>query len=158
MDEMPKNSGGASKTDGKYFAVVGALLVMICAALAVLWILERRGRLRAESDAVQLRRDLQIAAALAARGSMMSGMGAMGGAGHGARLRAVQREELATQLVEYSGQPKQVLVLPAGTGRRLGFQVGDVIVVSAAVTTAPSSRPAGGPDKTDSRTPSSNPS
>ena len=39
----------AESSDGKYLAVVGGLLIIIIAALASLWIRERRGRILAES-------------------------------------------------------------------------------------------------------------
>ena len=140
MDETA-NSSGAPKADGKYFAAVGALLVMICATLAVLWILERRGRVRAESDAARLRQDLEATAGALAQGAMMRQMQRAAGA---PGPQPVPREDLAAQFVEHEGARRQVLLLPAAAGRRLGFEVGDLILISPAPTTAPSTAPSSG--------------
>ncbi|MDY6913881.1 MAG: hypothetical protein SVT52_05440 [Planctomycetota bacterium] len=42
----------SESSDGKYLAVVGGLLLIIIAALASLWLRERRGRILAENRLV----------------------------------------------------------------------------------------------------------
>jgi len=139
----------AQTTDAIYLAAVGGLLVVISGALAVLWWVERSRRVTAESEADQLRARLARYEQFERAGgpsllSLAKALPATQGA-----LEPVQRQTLAVQTVEYAGQTRQVLLVPAEAGRRLGFEVGDLVLVceppKRAPPPAPATRPAANP-------------
>lgn len=141
MSEQENKSTGPSVSaqgEGKYLLVVGGLLVVICAALAVLWVRERSARVAAETLAAglqaQLQRD-QLGGALR-EGMLPPGM--LGAMGRGS-VAPLRREMLSARTVECSGRRRQMLLVPAETGKQLGFEIGDLILISE--PPAPATRP-----------------
>ena len=55
MNETSDKANRPGQSDGRYMAMVGTLLVVIVAALAVLWLNERIRRTNAEQQVIQLR-------------------------------------------------------------------------------------------------------
>lgn len=109
--------------------LIGALVAMIVIALAALWLMESRRRKAAETE---LGRVLRREEALRQVVQMhMTGDGTGG-------VRPVQRGDLPTERVTLDGRRVQALRLGAGAGIRLGFEPGDVIVVSPRPETGPS--------------------
>lgn len=141
MTEQEGESTGPSVSaqgEGKYLVVVGGLLVVICAALAVLWVRERGARVAAESLAATLQAQLQREQFSGALGKGMLPPGMLGAMGQGS-VAPVRREMLSARTVECAGRRRQMLLLPAETGKRLGFEVGDLILITE--PPAPATRP-----------------
>ncbi len=108
--------------------LIGALVVMILIALAALWLMESRRRRGAEAALAEvMRREEALRQVVQMH---MTGDGA-------ARVRPVQRGDLPTERVLLDGRSVEALRLGAGAGIRLGFEPGDVIVVSPAPESAP---------------------
>ena len=131
--------GGA---EAKSLVFIGALLVVIVAALAVLWLKERRARIEAEREM----------ASLAGRGGLQQMLGQMlqapppmGPLRPGAEAPTgpgpVRREDLYSETVEFKGRSTTVLYIAAEAGRRFGFRGGDVIVVAEEPASLPASPP-----------------
>lgn len=129
-----------------YLVTVGGLLLLIIAVLAALWIGERKRRVAAQRDVVQLQE--QISRDRQGMAQMM--IGAMGRQiGAGAEARPFQRQDHKPVAVTLDGAKREAFFLPASGGLRFGFQPGDVIVVEeespATTSSAPSSAPAPAP-------------
>jgi len=137
----PASPDGSSASDGKYMVVVAALLVLICATTAGLWILERRARVKVEEDYLALDQQMRTLRQMLAQGAI-PGVGVQGRG-----VEPVRRERLAAQQMELGGQQRQVLLVPAELGRGLGFEVGDLALICPPVVPAggPTTRPASGP-------------
>ena len=140
----PGREPGQSRSDARYLAVVGALMVLIIAALAVLWVTENYRRRNAEADLAKYK---QLSAIFG------KGMPAMpleglrplqGLAADEEEVQPVRREDLFPMTMTLDGQKKTVYGLSAAKAQRLGFHPGDVIVVSELPATQPASAPAGG--------------
>jgi len=106
--------------DGRYLAVVGALLLIILAVLASLWVRESRRRRAAERELARLRsRSDRLHSAL---GEALAAQFHQQG--------ALRREELPAETVVLDGKPAVALRLGAAAAERLGFRPGDVILVA----------------------------
>ena len=62
MCDEPGEGTDRPAPDNRYLMLVGGLLLLICVSLAVLWIGERRRRIRAERDARRYRQSMQTMA------------------------------------------------------------------------------------------------
>jgi hypothetical protein len=147
-DQDPNERPARRHCDIGYFALVGGLLVVIIATLAVLWMMERTKRLNAES-----RLDLaeyQLAGAegkVAVMTQKMQGLvsvlrPALTSGPDEAAATPIDRSELAPARGVLNGQEVLVFDIRASEGRRMGFLPGDVIRV--AVSRAATSRAATG--------------
>ncbi len=130
MMEENKQSNPASDT--RFFIIIGALLVVIIATLATLWMRER-GRCR---DLVY--ENAKLAEAIdkskAAAGLQMMMAKALAGEGQGG-AKTVDRELLSRQTLTVDGRQREALMLPAAVAKRLGFEAGDLIIVGTGSTT-----------------------
>lgn len=133
------------RMDGVYLAAVGALLVVICAALATLWWVERGHRTAAEAQARNLRAKLRQYEQFQKLGgpSLLSLAGVPPATQPGPE--PVRRDQLTVQTVEFAGKSREVLLIPADVGQRLGFQVDDLILVSRPPRPRPPDKPATAP-------------
>jgi len=131
MTVEPENTSAKSATDTGCLAVVGGLLVLIIACLAVLWFSESRRRSAVERDLDALKRRSAGMEAMLTR-TMLAGP---------AEPLAVVREQLPARTVELDGKATTALMLGAQAGERMGFSPGDVIVVCPRPATQPSSVP-----------------
>jgi len=142
MKDEPAERPDSTRPDTWYVMIVGALLVVIIAALSVLWLNERRARMDAEVRLSRLR---------GAGGSFQNVLDEMlksrqfveppeeaAATQPHEQLRPVRREDLWAETVEFKGRPRTVLYVSAEAGRRFGFRDGDVVVVGE----GPASRPA----------------
>ena len=130
MDER-KDFAGAVGSEGKHYAIVGGLLVLIILLLSALWLRERRARVRAQRDLATLREDA------AGRLQLQAAMGRMIRGGAAADRRPLPREDLPRETVRWNGQTREVLRVSAAAGRRIGLRPGDAVVVSADPASAP---------------------
>jgi len=127
--------GGAG--DGKYGTLVGVLLVVIVAALAALWLLERNRRGEAERRLAEARRSPGLEALLPA---LTAGAAP---APEGELVAPVRREDQVQRPVVLDGKPAVGVFVSAAAGQRLGFQPGDVVVVAPAAPATATSAPGG---------------
>ena len=59
MTEQADGPAPAPQVDSRQFLLIGGLLVLAIALLAVLWARERRARIRAQTEVAELRQQLQ---------------------------------------------------------------------------------------------------
>jgi len=137
MEQETRFQNSASGSDSRYLLVAGGLLVVIIVALAWLWLAERTQRRRL-ADQVQ---QLQLRQRLA---QLIPGMG-----GPGRQIPPeIARDELPQETVNWNGRARTVLRMAEADAQRLGFQPGDVIVVSEGQAPRPAtaaSGPSSGP-------------
>jgi hypothetical protein len=126
---MNKNEKISSEQDSRFGLIVTGLLVVIIVALAGLWMMERKRRCNAETALD----DLQVSSRekMQSMGNML--VQQMTQASH----MAVDRDQLATQRVNWNGRDRSVLLLSASRGEKLGFQPGDVILITPSPATQP---------------------
>jgi hypothetical protein len=115
------------------------MLILIIVLLGFLWMRERSARVAAQAEINRLRN----ASPFQALGGKLPGMllppQVTGGAGVG-----VERGDLPQDRGVLDGRQVTVLRLGASGGKRLGFEPGDVIVVSSEPATAPAILSEGG--------------
>ena len=128
MNDLPVEPSHSSTKDTAYLVIVAVLGVIIIAALSVLWLHERRGRLAAEDELSRFTRRQLLQASLA---EMLS------------RPQQIRREDLPSGTVDLNGHPRTILYMSAPEGERMGFRSGDLIAVGQ----GPSSGPAGQDDR-----------
>jgi len=119
--------------DTWYLVAVGGLLVIIVASLAALWLLERNRRVEAERRLVEVRNEQSLGSALAQMGMRSAAGGAemLPGAG-------ISRSDIAdVRVAELDGRPRNLWVISAGAGRRVGLEPGDLVEVAPAPRTQP---------------------
>ena len=126
---------GSAAADARFQIIVAALMVLIIAALAGLWLIERNRRIRAERELAEFsQRQLQAQA-------MLSQL-AMGGLEPQTTPR-INRADLPPELVTLEHMGRTMLKISADAGERLGFLPGDIVFVADRPTTQPAtSRPA----------------
>jgi cbb3-type cytochrome oxidase subunit 3 len=129
MSEPPPQR--PAQPEARFFLITAALLLLIIALLAVLWLRAHNRALAAETQALQLR-DQTDAQALLSR--LMRDKPV---------YMTVPREALATRPVELDGRQVLALRLPTELAEALGFRPGEVILVEPAPT--PATAPATGP-------------
>lgn len=128
MADEPKSPG-----DKIYLVTVLVLLVVIMATLAALWMIERRARRAAAFEAAEFQqRNSRLEGAI--RNLVLQ-------QGMGLEIK-VNRDDLPAQTVQVDGRPKKAFVLSARTGAKLGFEPGDVVIVSTQPASEPASEPA----------------
>lgn len=133
MDEAPSPRPTAAQADIKYLAFVGGLLVLIVAALASLWLMERARRVNAENQLDHANRKAEGLQAVFGQMLTERSQAAIG--------EAIQRSDLAPKTGSLDGLPVSVFEISASAGRRIGFLPGDVIRVSPErPATSPSTR------------------
>ena len=118
-----------SGPDAKYLAVVGGLLIIIIGVLATLWLRERARRTSAENLTARLRVENKLA------GQVFLSQ-------HIGRVEPLGRSDWTLRQGTFDGRSRQVFVVEAKAGRRIGLRPGDVAVV--AEEPEPTTRPAGG--------------
>ena len=112
MREPTQRSG-----DG-YMILVAGLLLLILAAVSVLWMTQRRKLVRVEADWARRCSDLENTLTM-----LQSLQGQM------SRSPLVDRESLDAEPMIVDGRERDVLQLPPDLGRRLGLREGDMMVV-----------------------------
>jgi hypothetical protein len=120
----------------RHLVLIGGLMVLVIALLAVLWARERRRRVRAEGALADARLQLEV-------------LRQTGGAGGWARPEpgpTLRRDRLPAEAAELNGRPVTLLRLDADLARRLGLRPGDLLAVSP--PTRPATRPASRPRTT----------
>ncbi|MBN1555324.1 MAG: hypothetical protein JXA11_11305 [Phycisphaerae bacterium] len=112
--------------------IVTGLLIVIIVALAGLWLIEKGNRKRAEQTLLELQTASQKK--LQTMGTMLVQQMEQ------AKTNSVNRDQLATQEVDWNGLPRTVLLLSAADGEKLGFQPDDAILVTPPPTTQPTTQ------------------
>jgi len=123
MSPIANEHPGPQRSDAKYLAVVGGLLLLITASMAVLWMNERHRRREAERQLLERPPRLKGIEDALADAVFASG-------GSRVTVRPVQREDLPTQMVNLDGRARQALLLSAKAGQRFGFRGGDVVIIA----------------------------
>ena len=121
MDETKTTDPGV-RPDSRFQLLTGGLLVVIVITLAGLWMMERARRARTESTMAGMRGQL------AEQQKKMQTIGQMLVRQMNAPI--TNRSELGTIKVQWNGEKKTVLLLGEGVGKRLGFESGDVILIT----------------------------
>jgi len=125
--------GDRRETDERFLLLVGALMLVIMALLAGLWL---RAHVRATRAELRLKplvkRNSDLEETL--KGLVLS-------KGFPAK---VDRAGLASQPVRIDGRPVGALRLPAGMAESLGFEAGDVIIVEQRTASRPRAKAARG--------------
>ena len=117
-----------ARMDVKYFVIVGLLLVIIMAVLAQLWQLERERRITAEKRLLEMYLEESLRTKVE-------------GVARREKEEAVaDRKELPRETVKWNGTPREVLLIDAEEGRRMGFEAGNLIHVRE---DEPATQPAG---------------
>jgi len=122
---------GAPATSSGYLLVVGTLLVVIIALLAILWARERSGRMAAESTAAGWKYGYECL-----RGSLEQML-----ADQQAVETPIDRQSLPAEQVTLNGQPAVALRIDGESGRAMGLAPGDVLIVATMPATQPGSPP-----------------
>ncbi|MFB3891029.1 MAG: hypothetical protein ACE15C_03290 [Phycisphaerae bacterium] len=130
--ENPRNQ--VRHQDSTYLIIVGALLLLIIAALAILWMTERRGRLRAEAEAASAKRISQALQNAIAEFALRPPAATV------PATAPISRADAFSKTANIDGRERTVFLISAEAGRRFGFLPGDVIEVGNATTTQASSR------------------
>jgi hypothetical protein len=125
MNDKPNEPSGSPHPDTKYLVIVGVLLVVIIAVLAVLWRKERCARADAERRLSELTKSQALPAELQ---RVLAGSPTMLPPDDGPP-RPVQREDLPAETLQFKGRSRTVLYISPDAGRRFGFRNGDLIVV-----------------------------
>ena len=118
----PAGDGGQSpaQTSLAYQVTAGVVLLLIMALLAVLWVTERSARITAQvGEASMQQRRESIEAVLR---DLMAGQGER-------PAIAIRRDELPARSCRLDGDERELLLLDARQGRRLGFAGGDLILI-----------------------------
>lgn len=118
---MNDKTDTSPEPDSRFNLIVTILLVVIIIALAGLWIVERGRRMRAETalieEQVNSQKQIQSVGQV-----MLQQIG---------QMSSINRDQLATQQVDWNGQSRTVLLLSASEGEKLGFIPGDAILVTS---------------------------
>jgi len=128
----PADRPDPAKADGRYFVAVGVLLVIIIAALAALWLMERSRRQEAQqrlADVARAQSFGPMQALMAPRPPTLHGAGGA--------VEPIRREDQYTRPVTLDGAKTVGVFISAEAGQRLGFAPGDVVVVARAAATRP---------------------
>lgn len=119
-DESTPPAAESNKQEKVFHVIILVLIAVIVVTLGALWMVERRGRMRA------------LGALSVTEGRVQKLEGALRQMVLNQGLTVtVDRDDLPTQEVQLNGQPTRVLLLSARMGGRLGFKPGDTIMVSA---------------------------
>jgi hypothetical protein len=121
--------------DTRFVLIAAGLLVLIMGTMAVLWLRERNRRQEAERQLVETRG--QLRQLLGAQVQGMLGGGAPSGP-------AVPVDQMQFERVTLDGEPVRAIRIPAATARPLGLRPGDVLLVSEAPATRPTTAPGEG--------------
>ena len=147
MEETKPGQQPAS--DVKYMLIVSGLLMGIVILLSVLWMRERR-------NVASLNAQLEVAGRGAITGQLSSNDMARLFAGRQMpQARALQRDDLPAETVTWNGKPRTVLRISASAGERMGLRPGDVVLVSPAPASMPTTQPATPPLTRNSTQPGS---
>ncbi len=121
-------SESAVKSDNRYFLIVGVLLLVIIAALASLWLLERSRRLQAENDLSRITHDYSSLKTVMDKYFLTS---------TDRSATPVRRDDLLVRQMEVDGKFQQAFYISPSAGKRFGFEPGDLILVGQEPTTQP---------------------
>lgn len=128
MSETPP----PTSSDTRFLVIAMALMVVVTALLAGLWLNMRLRAIRAERELARLKPELRKSLNATAAFERLLKVGAV--------TMPVDRESLPAVAVKLDGRDVKALELEAGTGASLGFAPGDVIIVRPpppATSTAP---------------------
>ena len=127
---------------GRYLAMVGGLLILIIAMLAVLWVRERSRRVEAETTAAELKKEnakLQFILGMTFKGGAAPSTAPAEEGPSSPPIQPFQRQDQVPVTVTLDGAKRAAFRLSAEGAARFGFREGDVILVMprAAPTSAP---------------------
>ncbi len=142
MDERTQESSVAARMDNVFSVIVTVLLVVIVAVLSVLWIRERRLRMRAEYELIQANRRVGVRDMLGQMLQQGAGTDFPGTApGKEDSVTPVRREDLIRETVTFKGRPRTTVYISRHAGERFGFRGGDLVVVGGLTSTQGTTRP-----------------
>ena len=125
-----------TSSDTRFLVATMALMVVVMALLAGLWLSMRARATRAESELARLRPQLR-------RGRDMTALFERALKDGSLTIPLVDRDSLPAVAVKLNGQDVKALEVDARMGESMGFAPGDVIIVQPPVP-ATSTAPAGG--------------
>jgi len=135
MSDNEPQRGKDQTFSARYLALVGGLMALIIAMLAILWMRERGRRVGAELRCQRLQIQYQqLRAALS-----QLAMGQLSTPSSQPAVTPFQRQDQVPIRVVLDGRPRDAYVLSAEGARRFGFHGGDVILVGE--DTSPTTRP-----------------
>jgi hypothetical protein len=132
MSETPPPAG----SDTRFLVAAMALMVVVTALLAGLWLSMRARAFRAERELSRLRPQLRKARDVTGLFERALKEGTV-------TMPVVDRESLPAEAVKLDGRDVKALKINARTGESMGFAPGDVIIVQPPAP-ATSAAPAGG--------------
>jgi len=113
------------RSDANFLIVAGALVVMILALLAGLWLKADRRAKAAEAQLARCRTEMGLIRGLLQSTPLIPG---------------VNREDLPTRQVVLDGKSVRALRLSAAGAGQIGLKPGDVVLVDQPPSTAPSTQ------------------
>ncbi len=125
-----------TSSDTRFLVATMALMVVVMALLAGLWLSMRARATRAEGELARLRPQLR-------RGRDMTALFERALKEGSVTIPLVDRDSLPAVAVKLNGQDVKALEVDARMGESMGFAPGDVIIVQPPVP-ATSTAPAGG--------------
>ncbi|MFP4053566.1 MAG: hypothetical protein ACLFV7_06865 [Phycisphaerae bacterium] len=140
MNDLPETKPvDESPPDNRYLAIVGGLLIVIVGVLATLWLRERSRAAVLENEVSRLRRQTE----------QMKLAGQVFMSQYAGKVDPLGRNEWYLEKRKIDGQLREVFVLKASAGQRLGLAPGDVAVVAspAEATTRPAGSDANDPNR-----------
>ena len=132
MSETPP----PSSSDTRFLVAAMALMVVVTALLAGLWLSMRARAIRAEGELARLRPQLR-------RGRVMTALFERALKEGSLTIPIGDRDSLPAVAVKLNGRDVKALELDARTGESLGFAPGDVIIIHPPPPTT-ATAPAGG--------------
>lgn len=126
-DKTTPQGPPAQAGSNTYFMIVAALLVLIFATMAVLWMRQRSVGLTLTRENAALRQENADLQKLKSAFGQALFEGGLGGA---TAIKPVQRDDLPSQTMSLNGQERSVLIVGSQAGERMGFRSGDLILVS----------------------------
>jgi hypothetical protein len=118
MDEPTSRPNAVG--DGRYLMIVGVMLLLIIASLVFLWWRERRNARHLQSLLEAARSQPAGQQELLSR---LAGMKVTG-------PDAIRRNDMPRLEMTVNGETRQVILISAGAGRRMGFEPGDLVRVA----------------------------
>ena len=143
---LPLPSVQTVSFSGRYLVMVGGLMILIVAMMAVLWVRERSRRVDAEAMVVELKREnakLQLVLGMTMKSGPAMSAGPTEEGPSLPRIQPFQRQDQFPVPVTLNGVQREAYRLPADAAARFGFREGDVILVMP--RGAPTSTPASAP-------------
>jgi len=124
----------SASTEQKQFLIIGGLLVMVIATLAVLWVRERSARAAAEQRANEIAKQSQDLPQMLNSQAMAAALAQF----QNSQPQPIRREECPAREITLDGDKRTGFEISPAVGKRIGdFQPGDILLIGPAKPAPP---------------------